>query len=740
MNAYRPVRDQESYVLAAWYKVNDDGTTSNDIYNFGDTVTKPTRIRAVWRKAGEYSIEYDPYMRRYDVGEDVMEDGVTYHNEKYYDPHITAPEQPSKYQDEAVIKIHSQPDHIPEGYIFRGWQLLDSDLRETGIYYAVGVDFTIDSKYADHDGVIHFEAAYEPEKESARRVDIAALTLDANSDLYGGYVVKNGLDVYPDYTYVDLDANQLYFTKQPNNFKVELQKYYNNFRNRNGYMLIGWDDKPTADNFIPKYPADAVIGVDSKNMEGNVLYAIWEPMYYLTLENHSTEHDVTFDLKFDDYDSVVYSHDTNEVVSIFERVIFSTHSVEGKISVTKHSAGNFTVTLNKAESGDAANGVKLVLPQGSLASYTVSGTIQNTSIASSGKPLTVFNSGGADVQATSQNPTFRVTGDMVHSDEGQTVAFYTENPPQTKISLKASYYDPDYGWTIEDNPADNVGPDATLNFFDLPEGVVESADNSIELFIFDESHKTFSVKETYTNTDKYKFIGWYGKNGATPRDISLDNKEFGEAEVTGLTVTNDPEKVYYALYVPYSDGTLTLSHTESQTSIGYPKKLSVEAQIGSNPSVRDEITTSIDVENAVYHDHEKVHTEIKFENFREPRTSEEKQIPFNIDLEAMSGYGCVHYNTYEEGRALTGRIVDDKTIINVYMDPSYTDDNHPEGAPVETKHYYEYKLYRTVGDMFDDSENVKGYRTIKNINFYSDFERKYEFVYTYKFRDGTTRK
>ncbi len=201
-------------------------------------------------------------------------------------------------------------------------------------------------------------------------------------------------------------------------------------------------------------------------------------------------------------------------------------------------------------------------------------------------------------------------------------------------------------------------------------------------------------------------------------------------------MTNDPEKVYYALYVPYSDGTLTLSHTESQTSIGYPKKLSVEAQIGSNPSVRNEITTSINVEHAVDHDHQKVHTEIKFENFREPRTPAEEHIPFNIDLEAMSGYGCVHYNTYEEGCALTGRIVDDNTVIKVYMDPSYTDDNHPEGAPVETKHYYEYKLNRTVGDMFDDSENVKGYRTIKNINFYSDFERKYEFVYTYKFRDG----
>ena len=205
-------------------------------------------------------------------------------------------------------------------------------------------------------------------------------------------------------------------------------------------------------------------------------------------------------------------------------------------------------------------------------------------------------------------------------------------------------------------------------------------------------------------------------------------------------MTNDPEKVYYALYVPYSDGTLTLSHTESQTSIGYPKKLSVEAWIGNDPSVRDEFTTNIDVEHAVDHDHQKVHTEIRFDNFREPRTAAEEQTAFNIDLEAMSGYGCVHYNTYEEGRALTGRIVDDNTVINVYMDPSYTDENHPVGAPVETKHYYEYKLNRTVGDMFDDSENVKGYRTIKNINFYSDFERKYEFVYTYKFRDGTTRK
>ena len=735
-NLYRPATGKEGYTLAAWYKVNDDGTTSNDIYNFGDTVTKPTRIRAVWRKAGEYSVEYNPYMRRYAVGLDVEHNGVIYHNDTYVDPPMLSAEI-TKYADDADTKIHTAPNYIPDGYIFRGWQLLDSNGRETGRYYTPAADFKIDSKYADNNGVIHFEAAYEPDKESVRRVDVTALTLDANVD-YGGYAVKNGLDIYEDYTYVDLTNNQVLFTMQPNNFDVDLHDYYNNFRNNSGYMLIGWDDNKTATNFIPKYAADAKIGVNSTDIEGNVLYAIWEPMYYLTLENHSTDYDISFNLTFGDYGGIVYSNDTNEVVSVFEREVFSVHNTDS-IQVSKVSDGNFNVTLRKAASSSSPNGIKLVLPQGGSASYTVSGDINGTDIKNGGATLTVFNSGGANAtlapNGNNQYSTtqYSVSGNMVHGEEGQTVAFYTEEPPHTNIHLAAYYYDPaNDTWVNETSSSDDVGPESTISFSDLPNGVTP-VNNVITLNIITQNQLTFSVEETYTETDKYKFIGWFSKANASPRDMSIDGREFGNYKVTDLIATNDPDKYYYALYVPYSDGTLSLSHDESQTSIGYPKRMYIEANYmdGSTPvSRQSEVETMIPVSEALIHT--KVHTQIDFTDFREPRTASEAARSFTINLKTMSGYGCVHYNTYEEGRALSDRIVDDSTIIDVHIDP------YDATSASETKHYYGYILNRTVGDMFEDSESVKGYKTIKNIRFYSDFERKYEFVYNYVFRDGTT--
>ena len=726
---YRPVSGQEHYVLAAWHKVNADGTTSRDMYNFSDPVTKPTRIRAVWRKAGEYSIEYNPYMRRYDVGRYVEQDGVMQENLTYVDPSDGI----NKYVDGAETKIHNIPNYIPDGYIFRGWQLLDANGHETGRYFGPGDDFTIASAYADNSGMIHMEAAYEPDKESVRRVDVTALTLDANVD-YGGYAVKNGLDIYEDYNYVDLTNNQVLFTMQPNNFDVDLHDYYNNFRNSNGYMLIGWDDNPTATNFIPKYAADAIIGVNSTNIEGNVLYAIWEPMYYMTLENHSTQYDISFNLTFNNFGGVVYSNDTNEVVSIFEREIFSNHNTDS-IQVSKVSDGNFNVTLKKAASANTPNGIKLVLPQGGSASYTVSGSINNTQLKTDGATLTVFNSGGTNATLAPNYSTtqYSVSGSMVHGEEGQTVAFYTEEPPHTNIHLAAYYYDPaNDTWVNETSSSDDVGPESTISFSDLPNDVTP-VNNVITLNIITQNQLTFSVEETYTETDKYKFIGWFSKANASPRDMSIDGREFGNYKVTGLIATNDPDKYYYALYVPYSDGTLSLSHDESQTSIGYPKRMYIEANYmdGSTPvSQQSEVQTMIPVSAALIHT--KVHTQIDFNNFREPRNASEAARSFTINLKTMSGYGCVHYNTYEEGRALSDRIVDDSTIIDVHIDP------YDANSASETKHYYGYILNRTVGDMFEDSESVKGYKTIKNIRFYSDFERKYEFVYNYVFRDGTT--
>ena len=281
-------------------------------------------MRAVWKRTGAYYLQYDPYDSRYNVGRDVMVDDEMMHNSVLYDP--SAPGDISSpgaayYHDHAQAVVLQHPTYIPAHYIFRGWELLTDDGEKTGEYYAPGDAFTVDSAYADRQGYIHFEAAYEPETESVRIVETAALTLDANTS-HSGYAVSNGLSIYPDSIYADLDHNQVIFADQPNNFKVRLSEYYNNFLNSEGYQLIGWSKTP--DDLVPDFAPDAVIGVDTTDNENDILYAVWEPMYYLTLENHSTDYNITFDLQFTGNSGAVYAVESGSATGSYIREPFGT--------------------------------------------------------------------------------------------------------------------------------------------------------------------------------------------------------------------------------------------------------------------------------------------------------------------------------------------------------------------------------------------------------------------------------
>lgn len=112
------------------------------------------------------------------------------------------------------------------------------------------------------------------------------------------------------------------FADQPNNFKVRLSEYYNNFLNSEGYQLIGWSKTP--DDLVPDFAPDAVIGVDTTENENDILYAVWEPMYYLTLENHSTDYNITFDLQFTGNSGAVYAVESGSATGSYIREPFGT--------------------------------------------------------------------------------------------------------------------------------------------------------------------------------------------------------------------------------------------------------------------------------------------------------------------------------------------------------------------------------------------------------------------------------
>ncbi|MBQ3266221.1 MAG: hypothetical protein IJH07_10645 [Ruminococcus sp.] len=127
-----------------------------------------------------------------------------------------------------------------------------------------------------------------------------------------------------------------------------------------------------------------MIGADKELPTENILYAVWEPMYYLTLENHSTDFDINFHLQFSDMtgdDPTVYVIYTNVVTNLYDREVFSEHS-DTRVKATrrldsnnKPIPGDFDVTIYKAASADDYTKIKLVIPQGAQASYSVTGTI-----------------------------------------------------------------------------------------------------------------------------------------------------------------------------------------------------------------------------------------------------------------------------------------------------------------------------------------------------------------------------
>lgn len=747
---YRKIEADEvgRYVLDGWRKVNADGTTSSEVYHFGDPVTQHTRVRAVWKRTGAYYLQYDPFDSRYNVGRDVMVDDEMMHNPVLYDPSDPGdPASAAYYHDHAQAVILHHPTYIPAHYIFRGWELLSDDGTKTGYYYAPGDAFVVDSAYADRQGIIHFEAAYEPETESVRIVETAALTLDANHS-YGGYAVRGDLDIHPDSVYADLDNYQVIFTDQPNNFEVHLKDYYKNFLNEQGFLLIGWSTTP--DNPVPDFAADAVIGVDTTDNENDILYAVWEPMYYLTIENHSTDYNITFDLQFTGYSGTVYGSDNNSEISTFIRKVFDeTYTDDSIISVVEGN-GKLTVTIKKAVSEDTPASVKLVLPQGANVQYQVSGDIanakkdDNTPFTSfHDDKLSIYNSGGPGDQfvwkkvsgrgnwynlANKQKTGYDITGTMKLGSEGQTVAFYTGTVDTVDVYIQGLYYDIASGDWL--NATEGQGPSATLNFEEHSGMGSVSYDGTTGIKginIIRNTAVTFAVIQSYTNTNSYKFIGWYAQPSAAPGDITLDGKAGldGASKVRNIPVPNTSE-TYYALYVPKADGDLVISHNEKESSIGYPKLMNVTASYNNGqPAYNEEETAIVSIADRP----DKVHTQV---SVRVSETDDPNTV-LQITLGARPGYGCVYNDTYEGTRKLEGDAVDSgDPPVNVYMDPNDT------SSPCEPQSLWIRTITKTADELFEDSETVKGLKVLHPLNYYTDFARKYEIVYNYIFRDGVT--
>lgn len=709
---YSPVPEGTAeYGLFAWYKVEDDGSVGITPYNFMNHVDENTHLIAKWVRVGKYSITYDPMMRS---------TGITGEMSRYNDPL----ESDRKYVDGAAAVVLQAPTSLridqyinpdqpgtstsgaidASDYVFRGWRIVDMNgkPKEDNVFYDPGDTLYIDAKWADSDHVIHMEAYYEKKESTIRRVDYTKLTMHANPSAdQGGTVNRAGL-ANDKHEYADLSAKALVLDRQVNNVEVHLKDYIKNFSNTYGYKLLGWDTDPTAspNDYIPLYYADAVIGVDKETPVPNDLYAVWEPMVYLTLMN-DTGSMIRFDLGFD-YTGTVYDELANSVESEYLRQAFSAKSYVTRDS----STGVFTVEL------PAHTTVKLVLPEGEGNNYTLTGSYSTSSGASN---LIVYNSGsdnGISIIHDSQSGDwkkndgstestysagtpvgFTTSGELIRSTQGQLIMF-TASEPTTTLNLETKVYDVASGeWT--------EGPSGAVPSFDLEAGTYTVGDTgtSVKLINNIETVK-FGMHVTGADSNVYKFIGWYDAPYAAPNAVTIDGLTGvpGSTSVSDLTVPQT-DTTYYALFVPYADGGLTVSHIQKADSAGKcadTDGLLLDVTFGGNTAHQtgdktDPVVTTISVS--------------------EKSPDAEVAIRVGAKAEYPGLYALTYLNDNE---------IPSSDIVNC----------------TSTTGYYEYSRTFTVSELLTASDTVKGLMTLKNVNFYSVFSLGYTITYRYTARDG----
>lgn len=316
---YRHRNNKEFYTLVGWFRVLPDGTEESTPYNFADLTRSDVKLRAEWRLDGGYIIQYTPEQT---INGKLINGDM----EAWTDP-VTSE---GSYTDGAKTSIYRQPDNITEDgnlseggkYDFIGWRLVSRKIGSEGtivyipleanVYYQPGDEWIVKASYADSNSIIHMQAVYQLKSESIRRPEVVNLTLDANT----GYLVdENGAEISSDRNLdwngpgavtMDAASDTLSFGDIQSNTAVHLYRYAtelqddaqgrtlvppgtNYFKHDNRYLLIGFDDASDEGDYVADHTADSVISLS--RTDNITLYAVWEPMVYITLKNETRDDD-----------------------------------------------------------------------------------------------------------------------------------------------------------------------------------------------------------------------------------------------------------------------------------------------------------------------------------------------------------------------------------------------------------------------------------------------------------------
>ena len=375
--------------IVGWYQIDDNGKKTP--YDFNSPVVDNLKLIAEWRLTGAYT-----YIFKYSADMTETIDGISVHGtltgETYdtTDP-LEIENDPTKgYADKADTIVQTAPKAANSNYDshvfeFQGWRIVNNEGKplddngnvlpegSIGTLYQPGETIQIRSEQSYIDSlhnakIINVEAYYKDIIVSDRHpktVDKVTLYPQTNE---GGYIDDSISTPWPKWSENNAGAGivvgndrtdkKIEFTNIQNNIGIHLEDYVPFFKNETGYFHVGYVDDTQgseAHGYIPEYPANAVLGADRIGEDNNDLYAVWEPMVYVTF-NNNTGSAVTLNFEGSDDENAmsIINNATQryerERITDYTRVVVAAGKTM-KIVIPKGEVHTFKVSFTNNHSG-----------------------------------------------------------------------------------------------------------------------------------------------------------------------------------------------------------------------------------------------------------------------------------------------------------------------------------------------------------------------------------------------------
>ena len=442
---------------------------------------------------------------------------------------------------------------------------------ENGVYYDPGDDYTVYAGNADSDCIIHMQAVYQLKTESTRRPSVTGVILDANKTYYPGAGIDEDQGNLPIWdrtgsTSVDYGDDTITFSNIQANEAIHLYKYAttetytdvngrsvtgkNYFTDLEGFKLLGFNEiaDPEVNDYIATYTADSVMSAPRLNSPTDpysTVYAVWEPMVYLTFVNE-TDKAITFG--FEEVAGSKATYLVNRATGEFTRI------TEGDIH-------NITI----APKGSEGDTLIYALPYGEGEKVRIAGTnrlgtgyILNVDSTLEGTPRR--HSQAKNLEEFSFDET------LVNHEEGIVVTFTAKKNDRTLI-------------LVDNTEGDGTG------------GRTEE----------------FYYRDTDTVSDElplrarvgYKFIGWDRDFRSTTAEYAVDstisplNDFFGDDETVtlyGIWEAQGEAKQLYVYKDVSSDGDREKQFTFEVRMNGIANPSGVSGNTGYDPTMQEMIS------------------------------------------------------------------------------------------------------------------------------------------------------